>query len=110
MADIEPAAATECATCRFFVRIGDGGGTCRRYPPTAILIGMAPPRLANMPPVPMINTFPVQVPNDYWCGEHVPGLAPQPLPMAVDLKKIDFGAMMQPQDLESVLVDHEDET
>lgn len=100
--DAEPAAVPECASCRFFVRVAEEGGTCRRFPPAPILTGMAPPRMVGQPPIPMVNTFPAQVPNDYWCGEHVVGVAPEPGPLKFDLKRIDLGRMMQPQEAELV--------
>jgi len=114
MADIEPAAAPECASCRFFVRIAEGGGMCRRFPPVPIMTGLAPPTLAGRPPTPLINTFPVQVPNDYWCGEHVLGRAPEPAPVSFDVSKITRGQLLQPQDRDSrgepQLIDVEGET
>ena len=68
----------QCATCRFWVRLKDGQGECRRYPPaTMSALSYAPHGAVDQRLTAQWNrafTFPVLT-SDAWCGEHVPRLA-----------------------------------
>ena len=76
-----------CGTCRFWEKHARGpSGNCHRMPPTAMLIGMAPPAMVGGPPQPVVNTFWIgTVPTD-WCGEYQPQHA----------SKIDLGRLAPP--------------
>lgn len=70
-----------CAKCRYFVVIGQAsmdlsapqGGLCRRYPPTAQILGLAPNPNPKMPPIPQVSRAMPQVFSPEWCGEFSAG-------------------------------------
>ena len=73
MSDAPPAffrsARINCGDCAHFERhaINNPGGTCHGVPPTPILVGMRQDPVTQAP-VPIINTYPPQITDMYWCG------------------------------------------
>ncbi len=82
-ARIADRAPDSCANCRFFLVHGPANGInprnlqepargmCRRYPPTAAVIGMQPnPIDPKMGPLPVSGRAITIVGGVEWCGEH----------------------------------------
>lgn len=66
-----------CGKCRFFVAMGEPsmdlsapqGGLCRRYPPTAQILGLQANPNPKGPPIPQVSRAMPQVFATEWCGE-----------------------------------------
>lgn len=60
----------DCSTCRFMAPLPQGGGNCRRYPPTIVSVPHTP-RMADDTGMggSIEQYFPFIADTD-WCGEH----------------------------------------
>lgn len=56
-----------CGNCQFFQRVALGNplGNCRARPPVPLMLGMGK---GPAGPVPVVNTYWPQLPDNAWCG------------------------------------------
>jgi hypothetical protein len=79
-----------CGNCVYFKRAVpmQPVGTCHEKPPTVILLGFAPPRLAGKDPEPRTGSFWPMTADTEVCGNHPNFVTVQTIP-EIDLSKLD---------------------
>lgn len=80
-----------CGNCPYFKRAMPMQplGTCHERPPTVMLLGFEPPKLAGQQPQPRTGNFWVMTADTEVCGRHPNFVTMQTSIEAIDLSKLD---------------------